>query len=124
MHKRANGFTLIELMIVVAVIGILAAIAIPNYQRYVREGRRAEAAAGILAIQQALERCRVNQPNYGNCSAGALAAAPPSAFAAYTVPASAVTTYTVQATLANDPDCGIMTMNERGVRTPPACWRQ
>lgn len=50
------GFTLIEVMIVVAVIGILTAIALPSYQEYVRRGHRAEARAGLLQAAQWLER--------------------------------------------------------------------
>ena len=62
-HYR-QGFTLIELMIVVAIIGILAAIAIPNYSEYVRKSRRAEAKAMISQIQQAQEKWRANNVAY------------------------------------------------------------
>lgn len=52
----ARGFTLIELMIVVAVIAILAAIAYPSYQDYVRKARRAQAKADLLEYAQMAER--------------------------------------------------------------------
>lgn len=53
---QQKGFTLIELMIVVAVVSILTAIAIPSYSEYVRRGHRADARAGLLQAQQWLER--------------------------------------------------------------------
>ena len=51
-----RGFTLIELMIVVAVIGILSAIAYPSYQEFVAKGRRADGKATLLMAQQWMER--------------------------------------------------------------------
>jgi len=53
---RQKGFTLIEVMIVVAIVGILSAIAYPSYTEYVRRGHRADARAGLLQAQQWLER--------------------------------------------------------------------
>ena len=55
-HQKHRGFTLIELMIVVAIVGILSAIAYPSYSEYVRRGHRADARAGLLQAQQWLER--------------------------------------------------------------------
>jgi len=51
-----RGFTLIEVMIVVAIVGILSAIAYPSYAEYIRRGHRADARAGLLQAQQWLER--------------------------------------------------------------------
>lgn len=53
---RQKGFTLIEVMIVVAIVGILAAIALPSYSEYIRRGHRADARAGLLQAQQWMER--------------------------------------------------------------------
>lgn len=63
-RSRSPGFTLIELMIAVAVVAILAAIAFPNFMDSVRKSRRSEAFSAISAVQQAQERWRASNPEY------------------------------------------------------------
>jgi len=74
---RARGFTLIELMIVVAVIGILAAVAYPSFQESVRKAKRADAKEALLRIQLAQEKFRANNPTYAASLTNAPDAADP-----------------------------------------------
>ncbi|MEG3191416.1 type IV pilin protein [Lysobacter sp. D1-1-M9] len=67
MHK-ARGFTLIELMVVVAIVAIIASIAIPSYTEQVRKSRRSEAARFVGEMQLELERWRAENPSYANCT--------------------------------------------------------
>lgn len=62
--SRPPGFSLIELMIAIAVIGLLAAVALPTFMDSIRKSRRTDAIAAMAAIQQAQERWRANNPAY------------------------------------------------------------
>lgn len=63
---KPRGFTLIELMVALAIAGILAAIAYPAYTKQMQKGRRADALATLTAIMQAQERYRANVSNYAS----------------------------------------------------------
>ena len=67
-NKNSRGFTLIELMITVAVIGILAAIAYPSYQESIAKSKRADAQGALLSLASALERHFTETNSY--CDAG------------------------------------------------------
>lgn len=64
MKRSAAGFTLLELMIAVAIVAILATIAVPSYQDAVRKGRRTDAMAALLDLQMAQEKYRANNTSY------------------------------------------------------------
>ena len=72
-NARKRGFTLIEVMIVVAVLAVLAAIAVPAYFDSIRKSRRADAITAINQVTQAQERWRANSPTYSpNLGSGGL----------------------------------------------------
>ena len=70
MKKSILGFTLIELMITVAIVGILAAIAFPSYTAYLAKGRRADARVQLASAQQWTERFYSENFNYATDTAG------------------------------------------------------
>ncbi|RZM02652.1 MAG: type IV pilin protein, partial [Variovorax sp.] len=74
-RRRQAGFTLIELMIVVAIVGILATIAYPSYRESVLKGRRAEARTALLELMQQQERYMTQRGAYLNFIADNPAAA-------------------------------------------------
>jgi len=97
-----RGFTLIELMIVVAIVAILAALAVPSYQRYVVRANRSDAMAVMQGFAQAMERFYAQNNTYATAVAGTVfpAKSPLDGAARYTLSIEAATasTYTLRAT--------------------------
>jgi type IV pilus assembly protein PilE len=77
MKTKTRGFTLIELMIAVAIVGLLAAIAAPSYSAYITKGKRAEAEGALVTFANAMEQWRLQNGSYlGAAAAGANTGAP------------------------------------------------
>lgn len=68
--SRQHGFTLVELMIVVAIVGILAVIGYPSYNQFVQKGRRGEAKAALLSTMQLFERHFAQINSYATAAGG------------------------------------------------------
>ncbi|KAA1171712.1 prepilin-type N-terminal cleavage/methylation domain-containing protein [Marinobacter salinexigens] len=68
--NRQSGITLIELMIVVAIIGIIAAIALPSYSRYVENARAADAKSALMSLANAMERYHTQNNTYVGAAVG------------------------------------------------------
>lgn len=127
--KKQLGFTLIEVMIVVVIIGILASIAYPSYTNYVLRTNRAEGAAHIMRVLQAQERHHSQNMTY-TATLTDLGIPESSETNRYRITEIEACTgsslaHCVQVTATatrDDPTCLTMTRTSRGAPSPEGCW--
>jgi len=127
--RRPHGFTLIELMITVAIVSILAAIAYPSYINQVIKGRRAAAQATLMNIAQRQQQYLLDSRSYAG-SLATLNVTPPADVSAYytisiAAPAGSPPTFTVTATPiagASQANDVTLSIDNAGVKTPANTW--
>lgn len=126
--KTQKGFTLIELMVVVAIVGILASIAIPAYTSYVLRGKLTEATSELSTMRVKLEQYFQDNRSYvGACAAGTVAPLPAGKYFTYTCPTLTDSAFTVTATgvAARGTDGFVYTVdqdNTKQTTDAPADW--
>lgn len=129
-----RGITLVELLIVVAIVAILAAFAYPNYARHMQEGRRTEAMTELMHLANLQEQYYLDYQSYAKTlSALGKTATPHTSENGFYEISLAVTdavidfqfTATAKGVQANDTDCATMSLNQDGLKTATTanCWR-
>lgn len=138
-HANSKGFTLIEVMITVVIIGILASIAVPSYSNYVLRGKRSEGRAFLMDAAAQQERFYSDCNRYGtlagarNCGTGVAGISTSSETGLYNLAVGNLgannQTFTLTATPTfDDPGCGNLTITQAGTRgesgtlTVNECW--
>ena len=119
---RMAGITLLELMIVVVVVGILAAVAYPSYQNQVQKTRRADGKSALLNTSQALERCYTRFSAYNNAGCGVVfpVVSDEGYYSVTAVGAITAAAYTLaaapQGAQTSDAECGTLRLTSTGIQ--------
>ncbi|HET7570477.1 MAG TPA: type IV pilin protein [Gammaproteobacteria bacterium] len=136
-NSYKKGFTLVELMIVVAIIAIIAAIAYPSYRKSVIKSDRSDAKVALQRAAQALERCYAEGHNYkstptatppGTCPT--FPQPSPNQYYTISLPTVTTTSYTIEAVPTadspqqDDDDCTWFKLDNTGLQTASSsdCW--
>ncbi|WP_328716963.1 type IV pilin protein [Halomonas elongata] len=121
-RRGQAGFTLLELMVVVAIIAILAGAAYPRYMDAVGEARLADGRSALMALAGRLERCRTSTLSYVDC----IDSPTPSEAGHYRITATlSPTEYRLTATHDSEAvktACRVLTLDSTGQAMPEACW--
>ena len=132
--KKAFGFSLLELMVAVAILAIIGAIAFPSYISYVTNARRADGQTALLDLANRMERYFTMNNTYVGATLTAVGAdaTSPDGFYGLSITNTSATAYTLQAApqgaQASDTTCGTLTLNELGQKgetgtgTAQECW--
>jgi type IV pilus assembly protein PilE len=127
------GFTLIELMISVAVVGILAAVAYPSYTSFITSSNRSEGQRELLRLANLQEETFIDRRSYTTDMIALGTTADPhlTEFGNYSIDATIdnggttfLLTATAKGTQTSDTGCTALTVNEAGQKLPAICWRQ
>jgi prepilin-type N-terminal cleavage/methylation domain-containing protein len=119
MSVRRSGFTLVEVLVALAILGILAVIAAPSYMKYVARGRQADAKTQLTAIRQAQEIYKLQHGTY-TTGTGALSGWKSSQGRyTFSVTSATTTAFTAQASgnIDGDATTDVWTMNQDGTLT-------
>lgn len=128
--NHQKGFTLMELMIAVAIVGILSAIAYPAYQEYLYKTRRSDGQAALMNLSTYMEHYYTENNTYASATLSALGLTNTSQQGYYTVAitSSSATAYTLTATPVSpqtgDTTCPTLTLTNTNVKGPSlTCWQ-
>ncbi len=119
-----KGLTLIELMIAIAIVGIIAVFAFPSFQEQVTDARRGEGITQLLQLQMLQESYRLENDSY---AATAQLTLPTSDHYTFSVENVSATTYTLKATAKGaqtaDSNCTPLTLDQSMNKSPAVCWK-